>query len=355
MKRLLIALFSSLVVMSLLLTGCGGDKTEEPIKLTFASWMPPPDVAHYTGTFETWARDFEEKTGGRYTVEVVHGGALAGVPESYDAVATGIADIAMFIPQDTDHPFPMSNVVALPFRQVRCDTATKALHEVWKEGYFDAEYADVKILFLNTTASSDDLISTKPVSSLADLKGMKVGTGGGARITLAERLGMAPVFSPPPEVYGMLQKGTIEGTLISGYGLYPDNHADFLRYIVEPVRMFRCVHIIAMNLDTYNSMPEDVQKIVDEMDKDAKYSLMGATVLADEYEATIERFVNEVGAIVTLNAGDTAVVESICTDIFDDWIAEMDAQGLPGSEIVAAYYNALKAEGMENPAMGYQP
>jgi TRAP-type C4-dicarboxylate transport system substrate-binding protein len=88
--------------------------------------MPPPDIAKYSGTFETWAREFEKLTNGRYQVEVVHGGALASIPKSYDAVATGIADIAQFIPQDTDRPFPMSNVVALPFLQVRSDITIRS-------------------------------------------------------------------------------------------------------------------------------------------------------------------------------------------------------------------------------------
>jgi TRAP-type C4-dicarboxylate transport system substrate-binding protein len=353
MKKLILVLTAVLLVGTLILTGCGEKKATEVTKLTFANWMPPPDVAKYSGVFETWARDFEAKTGGRYKVEVVHGGALAGVPQSYDAVATGIADIAMFIPQDTDHPFPMSNVVSLPFLQTRCDIATEALHEVWKKGYFDKEYADVKILFLNASASSDDLFTLKPITSLADLKGLKVGTGGGARIQLAEALGMSPVFTPPPELYGMLQKGVIDASLMSGYGLYTDHHADFLRYLIEPVRMFRVIHIIAMNKTTYNKMPKDVQKIVDDMDKDAKYSIMGAKILADEYDAAITRFLGDVGKTITLGTADQATLETICAKIFQDWITEQDKAGQKGTEIVKAYYDALKALGVAKPAMGY--
>jgi TRAP-type transport system periplasmic protein len=358
MKKLLLILTLVLVIGALLLPSCSKSTstTTAPVqvtKLTFANWMPPPDVAHYSSVFETWARDFEKLTGGRYQVEVVHSGALAGVPDSYNAVVNGIADIAMFVPQDQDHPFPMSNVVSLPFLQVPCDTATKALHEVWKQGYFDKEYADVKILFLNASASSDDLFTIKPIASLADLKGLKVGTGGGSRIDLAKALGMVPVFTPPPELYGALQKGIVDASLMSGYGLYTDHHADFLRYLIEPVRMFRVIHIIAMNKNTYNKMPKDVQKIIDDMDKDAKYSLMGAKILADEYDAAITKFLGEVGHKVTLDAADQATLATICSGIFTKWMADQDAAGQKGTAIVKAYYDALKTQGVVKPAMGY--
>jgi TRAP-type C4-dicarboxylate transport system substrate-binding protein len=369
MKKLLLVILALVVVAALLLAGCTKETTtttaapsttaaSTPVKatkLTFANWMPPPDVAAYSGTFDTWAADFEKLTGGRYDVEVVHGGVLAGVPDSYDAVANGIADIAQFIPQDTDHPFPMMSVVALPFLQVRSDTATKALHKVGKQGFFDKEFAGVKILFFNTSASSDDLITIKPITSLADLKGMKIATGGGSRVDLITALGATPVFCPPPEVYGMLQKGTVEGVMISGYGLYPDHTADFLTCIVNPVRMFRVTHVIAMNLDVYNKMPADVKKIIDDMDKDAKYSLLGAKTLADEYDGIIAKFLGSTGKEVTLNAADTATVEAACADIFKKWMTDMDAKGEKGSEIVKAYYNALKAQGVAKPAIGYTP
>lgn len=329
--------------------------TGKTTRLVFANWMQPPNVAKFSGTFEAWANDFEKLTGGKYKVEVVHGGALASIPKAYDVVAKGIVDISHFIPQDTDRPFDMSNVVALPFLQVRSDTATKALHTVRRKGYFDKEYAGVKLLFMNTSASADDLITIKPVNSLVDLKGLKIGTGGGPRVDLLKALGAVPVFCPPPEVYGMLQKGVIDGVLISGYGLYPEHTVEFLRYIINPIRMFRVLHVVAMNKDTYNKMPDDIKKIVDSMDAEAKYSLMGAKILADEYDEYISRFLKEVGKQITLNEADTAVVEGVCANIFNKWISDMNAKGLPGQDIVADYYKALKDLGVKKPALGYPP
>lgn len=369
MKKLFLVLCTVLTVGALLLAGCAEPEPApapapspapspapgKVTKLVLTNWMPGPDIAHFASIFETWATDFEELTGGRYEVEVVHGGALAGIFESYDAVASGIADIAHFIPQDTDKPFPMSDVVALPFLQVRSDIATQALHNVRAKGYLDKEYAGVKILFLNTSASVDDLLTINPINSIADLKGVEIGTGGGSRIALLKGLGAVPVFAPPPEVYAMLQKGIVEGELISGYGIYIEHHDEFIRYLINPVRMFRVIHMVAMNSDTYNKMPDDVKQIVDSMDAEAKYSLMGAKILSDEYEVTMEKFLSTIGTAIDWSEEDMAVLDGICTDIFNKWITEQEAEGWPAGEVVAEYYNSLKALGVEKPARGYPP
>jgi TRAP-type transport system periplasmic protein len=324
-------------------------------KLVLSNWMQPPTIAKYSSMFDTWASEFKDKTGGRYDVEVVHGGALTSVADSYDGVINGIADMAQVIPQDTERPFPMMEVVALPWYQVRADTATKALYVLREKGYFDKEFADVKICLMNIGASSDDLFTIKPVTSLKDLQGMKLATGGGSRIDVVKGLGAVPVFCPPPEVYSMLQKGVVDGIMMTGYSLYTDNTADYLTTLVNPVRLFRISHVLCMNKEVYNKMPADVKKIVDEMDANARMSLTGAKILADQYDESIAKFLGSTGHAVTLSAEDTTKLESICHDIFEKWIAEKEAAGLPGRQIVNDYYNALVSLGDTNPACGYKP
>ncbi len=325
------------------------------IKLTLSNWMQPPSIAKFSSMFDSWAAEFEQKTGGRYKVEVVHGGALSSVADSYDAVVDGVADIAQVIPQDTERPFPMAEMIALPWYQVRADTATKALNVLRSKGYFDKEFSDVKIIMMNIGASSDDLLTIKPITGLKDLEGMKIATGGGSRIDVVKALGAVPVFCPPPEVYSMLQKGVVEGIMMTGYSLYTDNTADFLTTLVNPVRLFRICHVTCMNKDVYNKMPDEVKAIIDDMDKDARMSLTGAKILADQYDEGIAKFLSTTGHQITLNAEDQAKLETICGKIFQDWIADKEAKGLPGKQIVNDYYNALVSLGVENPACGYKP
>ncbi len=370
--------FSSVVIvvviaLALIVVGCGSgeqsDTTEaqsatnttagngsgEVTKLVLSDWAQPPDIAPFSKTFDNWAAEFERLTGGCYEVEVIHGGALSGIADSYDAVINGVADMAHIVPQDTQHPFPMSEVVALPFYHVDSTIATEALGVLREKGYFDDEFSEAKLLMMNVSASADELYTIEPVISLADIKGMKLATGGGSRVELCNRLGATPVFCPPPDLFSMLQKGVVDGMLMTGYSLYNDHTADFVTTLVDPVRMFRITHVLLMNMDVYEGLPDDVKQIVDTMDQDARLSLFGAEILTEEYNETIDKWLGSTGTQITLNDDDFAELEQICSDIFEKWIEEKEAAGLPGREIVNDYYNALVDLGVEDPACGYRP
>ena len=369
MKRLLFVVLSAVIIGGLVLSGCAEPAptptpssapttTQAPDKVTklvFNNWGPPPEIGRSSQGFEDFANAFEELTGGRYEVEVIHGGALAGILESYDVVESGLADISMFIAQDVDKPFKMTDVISLPWTQIPCDIATKAWHEVKMAGYLDKEYSDVKLLYMFASASADDLFMIDPIESLADLQGVKIATGGGSRQDLLKGIGAVPVFAPPPEVYPMLQKGIVSGVLSSGYGLTISHYDEFVKYLIEPMRLFRVAQVVAMNLDLYNSMPDDIKQVVDDMAADPKYALTSADSYTKEYADILEGWLGTTGSIIQLNEEDTATLESVCAEIFENWIADREAEGWPAKEVVDLYYNSLKSLGVEKPALGYTP
>lgn len=372
MKKYLLIVLMIITVVALLLAGCAEPEATPtspaaptptqaapvvPIKLVMNNWFQPPELSHVSGVFVQWAKDFEKATGGRYTVEVVHGGALAGVPEAYDAVANGIADFGVFVPQDTNVPFPMQNLFTLPWATATCTQATKALKAVYNKGYLDTDYKDVKLLYMFASTSQDDLLTAKPINSIADMKGLKVAMGGGTRIEVYKDLGAAPVFCPATDVYSMLQKGIVEGSFFSAYGIYLTHEDEFLFYLINPMRMFRVSMMMGVNMDVYNKFPADVKKILDDMDKDSKYSLMCADVMDVDYTQIMNQYLGPggEGTAIDWSAADLATLDEICAKYFKSIVAETDAKGLPASKMVAEYYNALKAAGVETPAHGYAP
>jgi len=325
----------------------------------FNNWFFPPDISPISGTFEEWAREFEEKTGGKYVIELVHGGALAGVPEAFDAIDSGLADLGCFVPQDTNVPFPMQHLFTLPWAQASCTEATKALYDVYKQGYLDPDYDDTKVrlIYMFSSSSQDDLLTAKPVNGIADMKGLKVAMGGGVRIDVYKDLGAAPVFCPAPDVYSMLQKGIVEGSFFSAYGIYMTHEEEFLFYLIEPMRMFRVSMMLGINKDVYNNLSDDAKMAIEDLDKDARYSLKCAAVMDRDYDQVMDQYLGPggEGTVCDWSAEDIATLDEICAKYFKDIVAETDAMGLPASEMVAAYYKALIAAGVEKPAHGYAP
>jgi len=57
----------------------------------------------------------------------------------------------------------------------------------------------------------------------------------------------------------------------------------------------------------------------------------------------------------TLSAADMEKVGKVVAPLWEKWIAEKEAKGLPGKKIVKDFYNILKGMGVENPFHGYKP
>jgi TRAP-type C4-dicarboxylate transport system substrate-binding protein len=327
-----------------------------PIKLVFNNWFQPPGVTDFSLIFEQFGKDFEAATGGRYTVEVVHGGTLAGVPDAFDAVNNGIADMGVFVPQDTNAPVPMYNLFTLPWGTATCTQASLSQKAVWKKGYLDKDLNNVRLMFMFASTSQDDLLTADPVNSLAEMKGYKIGMGGGVRIDLYKSLGAVPVFSGPSDVYSMIQKGIVNGSFYSAWGVYMTHEDEYLHYLINACRFGRVSMPVGVNKDVYNKMPDDVKKILDNMDADDKYTRMCGDFMTKDYEKVLGQYLDSGdGKKIDWSADDIAKVNTAFSEIIQKVISDTAAQGLPAKAMVDDYYNALKANGVANPIIGYTP
>lgn len=305
---------------------------------------------------DEFAQIFGERTGGRYEIEVVHGGALCSLQKTYDTVVGGIADIGNIVLMDQEKPFPLSEVATLPWSFMPTSKATKAWYDsVYKKGYLDKEY-DFKVLF-TFLSPGEELVTVNPINSIADMKGVKIATGGGAiRPGLLEKLGAVPVFAPPPDVYPMLQKGIAEGVFIGAPGIKFMGWGEFLRYTHEPYFvMFFGLFVIGMNMDAYNKLPDDVKAILADIDADAQFSVKLSKTTEDLTTIAQDEFLSGPGKNIDWSAADKAKLGEAISLFWTDWIAEKEAQGLPGKKVIDEFYHGLEALGFENPALGYTP
>jgi TRAP-type C4-dicarboxylate transport system substrate-binding protein len=340
--------------MGLILTGTFKSEAKDPIKLVFANWLPPMNLV--SKIYDEWAREFETKTGGRYKVEVAHGGVLAGIPQAYDVVVSGVADISEMVTMDVEKPFPLTDIPSLPFYNTPADVCTKAwFNKVYKKGYLNKEFSDVKLLF-QYVAMGEDFLTVKPVNSVADLKGLKVIIGGGpTKSKIMKSLGAVGVFGGPPDAYMMLQKGIGEAVFISALGLKEFHWDEFIKYIIEPLRLGTVIHTVAMNKNTYNKLPDDVKAIIEEMNADGRYSIKSASAFENIYQSTLKNWLGAGGKSIKWNEEEIAKLNKAAAQLWSEWIATQESKGVPARKVIDEYYNALKALGVKNPAPGYAP
>ena len=175
------------------------------ITLKISNFLPPQHgfTADFLGP---WAKELEEKTGGKVAVELFDATSAFGkITRQADQVRAGVIDIALGlngIPRDR---FPASSIVEMPFLVKHADSGSRTLWQMYKEGALGNEYDDFKVLALFTHHGG--LIHTvdKPVRSLEDIKGLRLRTPSPAVSAMLEHLGASPVGMPPSAIYENLQ------------------------------------------------------------------------------------------------------------------------------------------------------
>lgn len=243
----------------------GGVAAEDTHKWKMAtSWGGGPLMELGANAF---AERVEELTEGRIEVQVFPAGTLGKALKVSDTVKNGVAQ-AGHTWMGYDWGKDKATVVFGGFAGSM--DSERMIHwlyegggvELWRQ-YREEQFGVVSFpLFIRTAEAF--LHSRKPVSSIADLQGLKIRTAG-AWLELAGTLGAAPVTMPGGEVYTSLERGAIDatewGTLYEN--ITPGFHK-IAKYVVipgvhQPVAPFELV----LNKDAFEALSERDQKLVE--------------------------------------------------------------------------------------------
>lgn len=112
------------------------------------------------------------------------------------------------------------------------------------------------------------LFLNKPISRVADLKGMKIRCSP-THTAFLKKIGAQPVVIPPPDVYTALERGVVDG-FIWVAGLIRDWGWDkVVKYRVEP-GFYTANNVVLINKKAWDSLPENLKKILKESEVEAE-------------------------------------------------------------------------------------
>lgn len=352
MKRMLLVCGVAILVASLVIGGCAKPTPAEPIKLLWATFTPPGDAS--TETMQAYADELTQRSDGRVEIELSLGGALAPAPELYGQLVAGACDMVFFMPNMTPGVFPYTEVVGLPCFLPKADVSTKALNTIMKKGYYDTEWDKVKLLYAFTGSGAIIYWRDKPITTIADFADKKIRVFSDTQASAMSALGAVPVFMPVGECYGALEKGTVDGMWGGYFACIPYKFYEVAKYCTEML-MFAGPLCSAMNLDSYNKLPKDIQAIIDEMSYPNETWAIDAAKRQDAAEAEGIKKFTEYGRIDQLAPGELSKMEQLLAPIWTDWIDYMEGKGLKPKEMLAEFYSTFEAAGVEKPFVGYTP
>ena len=233
------------------------------IKLSYANFPPAPTFPCVQ--MERWKTEVEKRTAGKVKVDTYPGSTLLSAKNMFDGVIAGTADIGCLATSYQPGAFPVVEAVDLPLGWPNATVASATLWDL-VDKYKPKEFEKVKVLTMFTCPPAN-IMSMKPVRSLAEIKGYELrASGTGAKIL--ELLGAAPVAMPQSDVPEALQKGVIKGNVSSMEVLKDFKYAEYCRHVTSNVNLFVVSFAVVMNKGKWESLPADVKKVIDDLQKE---------------------------------------------------------------------------------------
>lgn len=297
--------------------------------------MLPAQAPIPAQVLQPWMDKISAESGGRIVFEHYPAMQLGGKPpELVDQVVDGVADVIWTLPGYTPGRFPRTEVIELPFLVNDAESASRALYALGEKYMFDTEYADYKVLALFTHGPGV-IHSRAPITSPADLSGVKLRAPTRVTNMMVTGLGATAVGMPVPAVPESLSKGVIDATMlpweVTGAlktSELVSNHTEFTGKAI-----YTGAFLIAMNKDKYESLPDDLKAVID-ANSGAEFSAMAGRI-GQEADAKARQIAVDLGNNITvLDAAQSAVWEEAAKATYDTWIADSAAAGFDGEAIL---------------------
>jgi TRAP-type C4-dicarboxylate transport system substrate-binding protein len=216
------------------------------------------------------------------------------------------------------------------------EASSKAVWE-YSQKYLTERMGDIHLIA--THLHGPGVIHKKgdPIMAPSDLAGVKLRGPSRQANKLLETLGATPVGIPVPAFPEALSKGVVDGGVIPWEIVPPlkvhelaDSHTE----IGGDRALYNTFFVWGMNKAKYDSLPDDLKAVID------ANSGMDVSAWAGRAMDTGDKSGRALTAgtdnkIVTLEGDALEELKAIGVQLTDEWIAEMDDNGLDGKAMVA--------------------
>lgn len=349
MKKVLA--FVLALTMALSLAACGGSSSsgstsdsgaasddgsaDKVYKLKVS--LEPSESNFMAENWREWAQAVTEKSGGRLEFQFYYDNTLVDPNAQYQQLVAGIADICDVHRYASDG-FVISENWKLLTAGIPADQQVSLSYQFLEEFPQVAdEFKDVKILAHTYSGGGayDLLTVKKAVNSPADLAGMTIWCEADWNDFILA-CGATPVNTPFSEVYSSLQKNMYDGLMIAAETLKSCNFAEVCNFVTYIDFWYLSGPGYYMNKNTYEKLPDDLKAIIDDEVlrtelEEANYQ-DGIELETTSIEWAEENFGTTV--IYPTDEAKQAFLDKL-TESKQSLAADLDAMGLPGSDMVS--------------------
>jgi TRAP-type C4-dicarboxylate transport system substrate-binding protein len=211
---------------------------------------------------ENFARQVEQKTGGTVMMTVHPGGALGiKANESLRAVEDGAVQMGEYALFQQVGEVPLLGIESIPFL-IKDYAQLRQMHElvrpVWEE---QLKKRNQKALYI-VPWPSQNFFTKEPVSSMADLAGVRFRTYDANTATMITRLGGVPLQLNNADVVPALATGKLDAAMTSGSTAAAQKYWQFLNHTYNTNHLWASNGMV-VNLEVWNELTSEQRTIIE--------------------------------------------------------------------------------------------
>lgn len=306
-------------------------------------------VKEFSGFFIPRVNEELAKTG-NYKIEwqEAYGGQIVKPRGVLDGIKGGLGDIGIVTTIFHNAKLPSQGISAVtPFVSADARVVAKAVDEIAKEfPQMAAELAAENQVYLATGVVLDtyQVFSKTPISSLADLEGKKV-AGAGYNLRYLEGIsGAAGVQGGLPTFYNMIQTGLVDAAMLWPEAAKTFKIAEVAPYMLKADLGAVNSKTVTINADVWAKLPDEVKGVLQSVAVEYRDHVAG--IAMDEAAASLQAYIDGGGSVVEMSVAERTAWANSMPNIAVDWAVKLDGAGAPGSAILRAYLEKMKAAGM---------
>ena len=302
----------------------------------------------FTEHVEKLAELLSAKTNGEFTLNISYGG-LSKNTENLDGISIGAFEMAQFCAGYHPDKNRVITVLELPFLGVQTlEQEVAVSNAVYAHPAAAAEMAqwNAKLLMTSPMPQYNIVGTGTPRKTLSDFEGMRVRATGGIGKAF-KAAGAVPTSVTATEAYQAMESGVVDTVAFAqhahlSYGTI--NQADWWTTNLNPGTV-NCP--VVVNIDAYKALSDAHRDALDSSVTEAiDHYLANYGKLLDRWESVLaEKGVEKVEIADDVISSFRAKASD---PIRDGWIADMEAQGLPGQELFDLVQSTLAAAKASN-------
>lgn len=269
--------------------------------------------------------------------------APSAPPGTFDAVRDGLVDVSYVTASYTPARHPLPLLAELPGAGATAEINSVAYSRIhWKYLQQANEYKGVKLLAVFTHGPGQMFTVKKPITSVADLAGMKIRSGGGISEAAAKALGASPFFKPASDSYEILSSGIADGIFFPLESIKSFNLEKVIHYATFfPGGFYSSSFGFFMNQDKWDKLPKEDQDAIMSVSGEALARRAGKAWDAGD-RAGLEAMKAANVQITEASPAFVADVHRLTAPLVQDWIKSANAKGIDGAKVYAEFHEELK-------------